>query len=372
MKTAIITTTIHVPKLLADYAADAVKHGRSTEFFVVADRKTPPEAENFCRKVAEDYGVPVRWLGVGEQEDIMAPFPELAKHIPWNCIQRRNVGHLLAYMEGFEVLVAIDDDNFRVDDDYAGLHIAALSAEEMESVSAPSGWFNCCEMLEEAQGRYFFPRGYPMKPRVSEKNELSYGLVSSRIVVNAGLWLGDPDVDAVTRLALAPNVAWTKHGNSVALGAGTWCPFNSQNTAVHRDVLPAWMMSPDIGRYDDIWGSYVALTCMEKMGHALAFGRPLVRQDRNAHDLLRDLDLERLGMRFTDGLCAALREAPLSGKDYATCTEQALKAISGWIARDPSVEKDRATLEKFVEGYSLWVAAFRKIAVQQPALLAAV
>jgi hypothetical protein len=29
-------------------------------------------------------------------------------------------------------------------------------------------------------------------------------------------------------------------------------------------------------------------------------------------------------------------------------------------------------LEKFVEGYHLWTAAFRKIAAQQPALLAAV
>jgi hypothetical protein len=372
MKTAIITTTIHVPKLLADYAADAVKHGREIEFIVVGDRKTPPEAEGFCRQVAEESGLPVRWLGVGEQEDVMSAFPELAKHIPWNCIQRRNVGHLLAYMEGFEVLVAIDDDNFRVDEDYVGHHIAALSAEETECVSAEGGWFNCCELLEETQGRQFFPRGYPVKQRVSEKVELNYGPSSARVVVNAGLWLGDPDVDAVTRLAIAPNVAWTRRGNNLALARGTWCPFNSQNTAVHRDVLPAWLMSPDIGRFDDIWGSYIALACMEKMGHALAFGRPLVRQDRNVHDLWRDMDLERLGMRLTDGLCAALRETPLSGKDYITCAEQAVKVVEDWIARDPAVEKDRAALEKFVEGYRLWTAAFRKIAAQQPALLAAV
>jgi hypothetical protein len=37
---------------------------------------------------------------------------------------------------------------------------------------------------------------------------------------------------------------------------GTWCPFNSQNTALHRDLIPAYVLSPLIGRMDDIWARY--------------------------------------------------------------------------------------------------------------------
>jgi hypothetical protein len=373
MKTAIITTTIHVPKLLADYAKDAQAHKRAIEFYVVGDRKTPPEAESFCKNLASETGIPMHWLGVREQEEILASYPELGAHLPWNCIQRRNVGHLLAVADGHEMIIAIDDDNFRTDDDYVGLHLAALNAKETESVSAKSGWFNCCALLEEAQGRQFFPRGYPVLQRTGLPGEMSYAKSNARVVVNAGLWLGDPDIDAVTRLAIQPDATAVKRKETLALAKGTWCPFNSQNTAVHRDVMPAWFMSPCVGRFDDIWGSYIALTCIEHMGHAIAFGRPLVRQDRNAHDLYRDFDLERLGMRYTDGFCAALRATPLKGKDYATCALEALDITANWAANDPKLDKDsRAAIEKFVEGYRHWTNAFKRAGSEAPAKTRAV
>ena len=361
MKTAIITTTIHVPKLLADYAADAVKHNRDVAFFVVSDKKTPPEAETFCKGVAGDSGLPVRWLGISQQEEVMAAFPELNAYIPWNCIQRRNVGHLLAWMEGYEMLIAIDDDNFVSDADYVGHHQSAFAAKQTESVSAARGWFNCCSLLEDAGGRIFFPRGYPVEERSGAAGDLRYLKNSARLVVNAGLWLGDPDVDAVTRLAVPPDVVNFPRGKTLGLAQGTWCPFNSQNTAVHRDVLPAWFLSPAMGRFDDIWASYVVLACSEKMGDAVAFGRPLVRQDRNAHDLFRDFDLERLGMRFSTPFCSALRAAQLSGKDYAACAMQALDAVANWLERERTLDHEsRLSLEKFVQGYRLWIAAFQR------------
>ena len=40
-------------------------------------------------------------------------------------------------------------------------------------------------------------------------------------------------------------------------GKGTWSPFNSQNTALSAKIIPAYPLSPKVGRYDDIWASYV-------------------------------------------------------------------------------------------------------------------
>jgi hypothetical protein len=47
--------------------------------------------------------------------------------------------------------------------------------------------------------------------------------------------------------------------SSYVMANGTWCPFNSQNTAFHRDLIPAYVLSPLIGRMDDIWARHVQL-----------------------------------------------------------------------------------------------------------------
>jgi hypothetical protein len=363
MKIAIVTTTINVPTLFADYAADAVKYGhKDAEFIVIGDRKTPAGAEEFCRKAAQESGLPVRWYGVPEQEKFLKDFPELVAHLPWNSVQRRNIGHLIAWLEGFEAIVAIDDDNFREDPDYVGLHAAALQAKETEMVSAADGWFNCCTLLKEAQGRAFFPRGYPVSMRRGKHGALTYSKTKARIVVNAGLWLGEPDIDAVTRLAAPPDVVACMRKETLALAPGTWCPFNSQNTAVHRDALPAWFLSPHIGRFDDIWSSYIIIACAEKLGHAVAFGSPLVRQDRNAHNLWHDLDLERFGMRTTEGFCGALRGAKVTGKDYASCTAELMNALETWYTQDKALTaEDRKALEALVQGYRMWLTLFERL-----------
>ena len=37
MRTALVTTTIHVPELLSDYARSAVAHGRDVDIVVVGE-----------------------------------------------------------------------------------------------------------------------------------------------------------------------------------------------------------------------------------------------------------------------------------------------------------------------------------------------
>lgn len=43
-------------------------------------------------------------------------------------------------------------------------------------------------------------------------------------------------------------------------------PFNSQNTAVTRQVLEAYWMCPCVGRMDDIWPSYVVRRVADHLG----------------------------------------------------------------------------------------------------------
>ena len=101
-----------------------------------------------------------------------------------------------------------------------------------------------------------------------------------------------------SRIAIVPIV----HRVSELLRAGivvdptpTWTVFNSQNTAIIRELAPAFFMVPQWGRYDDIFASLMVQRLMRERGLVTHFGQPFVWQQRNAHDLLRDLRAEQFG-----------------------------------------------------------------------------
>ena len=55
-------------------------------------------------------------------------------------------------------------------------------------------------------------------------------------------------------------------------------------------------MSPVLGRYDDIIASLVCQKAMRHLGTCVHFGEPFVFQQRNEHDLIKDLKAELWGM----------------------------------------------------------------------------
>src|SRR5436305_1270417 len=120
MKTAIVTTTIHVPRLLQKYAENASFYGhRDLEFVVIGDRKTPPEAKDFCGAL-RPYGC--EYLDIEDQRAYLDRFPQLWKHLRFDSIQRRNIGLVKAYENGADVIITIDDDNLSLNQDFIGLH----------------------------------------------------------------------------------------------------------------------------------------------------------------------------------------------------------------------------------------------------------
>jgi hypothetical protein len=181
------------------------------------------------------------------------------------------------------------------------------------------------------------------------------------VAVNAGLWLDDPDIDAMTRLERPIVVRGMRGGapERFALQPGTWSPFNSQNTALLREVIPAYFVSPCVGRYDDIWPSYLVVRIAEHLGDVIAFGQPLMRQKRNEHNLWKDLDNERVGSLLTDGLCAALRNIPLQGATYHQCYgELVTKLRDAWQPDQTWTEAMIKAREGWLEGMAIWHKVF--------------
>lgn len=367
--TAIVTTTIHVPTLLDSYLQDAVLFERPTvSVIVVGDRKTPEAAREFCQGLGRRFPYPVTFLGVADQMRFLAGYPELASHLPWDSIQRRQIGLLLAYEQGADVIVTIDDDNYLAEPDFVGQHGIVGRRVTLDAFAAPAGWVNVCDFLSEANGFRFYHRGFPPAVRAQPEALVPTPTsASGRVVVNAGLWLEEPDIDAVTRLATPVRATGFTRSASFALVPGNWSPFNSQNTALHRDVIPAYFLSPRTGRYDDIWASYVVDAIASHLGDLITFGHPLVRQQRNPHDFWRDLEQERTAMRLTDAVVGALRDIVFTGASYGACFAEAADGLREAIARDDRLDgAARTYIAGFIEGMHIWAETIARVDAAAP------
>lgn len=296
MKTALVTTTINVPRVLALYRA----YGPNVHFFIAGDRKSDDAAiTNFLIDIPNHS-----YYGIDWQHKL---YPRLSQLIGENCIQRRNIATLEAVKWGADVIVMIDDDNIPLRWDYfsgsVGQNYHGLKA------TSPSGWFDVGQLLQPAAEH----RGFPHTKRAQPAFE---GVTDAKIGVAAGICMGDPDIGAVERIANGPIV----HGVSEILRSGvvtdpreTWTVFNSQNTAFIRELAPAMFMLPGCGRYDDIFASLICQRVMREKGLHVHFGRPFVWQQRNKHDLTKDLMMEIMGMQVIEKLVGLLEQMSLGG-----------------------------------------------------------
>jgi len=354
-KYALVTTTINVPNNLEAYAKDIKERGDDAFIVVAGDKKTPREAWDFLGDIWKKYKVPVEAMPPSVQE---AKYAAYSSFLGWNTIRRRNIALLHAYHQGADVIVTIDDDNHLTTPGYLKGHGELVEKCETQIISSESGWYNCCgHLVDDCASGGFYPRGYSMRERGARSPLLTRRVSSERSVVNAGLWIGDPDIDAVTRMAINPVVVGARN-LPFDLGQGTYCPFNSQNTAIRRDAIPAYCMISGVGRYDDIVPSFFVKRISDHLGDYIRFGEPVVRQDRNAHDLWKDLESERVGMQMTDKLVDWLKGITLKGKTYGECLWEIIPALDSlWRADESLTPEQRGFMSNIQLSYQQWSRA---------------
>ena len=363
---SVVTTTVHIPRLLEAYIKDALQYGRSVEqFIVIGDRKTPGETASYCLRMEKEYNVRCLYLPPDEQERYLKRWPEFAAFLPWNSITRRNIGFIVAYEGNADIVVTIDDDNFIRDKDYLGRHSHVGDAAGMQAVSSRTGWWNVCDMLEESHHTRFYHRGYPFSKRTGDQEkDLIMKEIHGRVAVNAGLWLEEPDVDAIARqdsslFVTGPAASFKER---IACDVGTWSPFDSQNTALARDVIPSYCMLPHIGRYDDIWGSYIVRHICDHLGDLVTYGSPLVRQRRNPQSIIKNIEDEKLGMEYTDIFLDGLRSCKLSASDYRGSFSEIARQFPASISKVcESHNKQPRVFDNVCEGLRLWAGVFKDL-----------
>lgn len=373
IRVAIVTTTIRLPTVLDSYTDNLQRYGHEdVGFIVVGDLKTPIDTFDYVRSL-QSQGWRIEYWDVERQRRWLKAFPELDRFLPYNSVQRRNLGFLFAYLQGAEIIVSIDDDNFALPShDFVGEHNRVGETQRLRLVESSTGWFNVCDLLATDPPRRIYPRGFPHSKRWKAE-EIRLGSTEGRVAVNSGLWLETPDVDAVTHLEEPVRVAgfsgsWP--GENVALARGTWSPFNTQNTAFHRDLLPCMYLPVmgqkvnglEINRYDDILASYFIKTVLDHLGGYVAFGEPLVRQTRNPHDYLVDLAHELPGMLLVDKLVDYLEQVHLEAPTYAECYKELADDIRAVVSNSRVFsESERRFLTEVTQGMEVWLLVVEQL-----------
>jgi len=229
---------------------------------------------------------------------------KLAGELPAGHYSRKNLGYLIAMQQGEDCIYETDDDNEPNENWF-------IRSKETQVVMADKAeWLN---VYSHFTNQNIWPRGF-LLDRITNPNSIpKHNSILNTIdaPIQQGLANISPDVDAVWRLT-QDREFYFDNKPSVALQAGTWCPFNTQSTWWWKEAFPLlYLPSYCSFRMTDIWKSFIAQRCLWEMDYKLVFHAAEVNQNRNIHNLMKDFDAEIPGYNQNEKLTSVLEQSIL-------------------------------------------------------------
>jgi hypothetical protein len=285
MKLAIVSTTIHGEGGYVPYDHLAQKSKFDIAFFVAGDKKSPPfDTTRFASRM--EYLTP-------ETQGVYAS----SEAIGWNKPARRNIALLKAIEWNPDFILTIDDDNMPSDDYFDLWHKVVTTPADRIVVGTKeiehAHWHN---YLAHTDAEFeMYTRGFPIPFRYKNSTKIEKApapIHPGKIGVFQGISLGDPDIDAKTRIVYPKPTPITKvHEKNYCL-QHIWSPYNSQNTLFAKKLFPLAFMWSTAGRSEDIYASYVWQKFLFNNNMYAHVGDAVNFQERGKRNDLRDLSLE--------------------------------------------------------------------------------
>lgn len=232
---------------------------------------------------------------------------------PRKSAASRNLGHCWAYVNKFDVTIALDYDCLPPPD-FVDKHLAALGLHKDLSVVNGS-WVNPISHKD------IYARGYPYEYRPSYQLEQHHNEFEVNVKANLGLWTGFLDVNAIDRLQFEIPEHPGNYANETRATYSN-IPICGMNFAFRTELTPAYFLLPnfkvsgwEVSRHDDIWGGYILHKIMRKAGDTLTFGQPTVEHTKlsNINNSLRyEHWMHLLNQSFYRSVDEAVSAIPLS------------------------------------------------------------
>lgn len=288
-KNALVITSIAGPGPVLQAYADGCR-ANASRFILIGDRSSPAQ---FDLPGCIFHGI----------EDQLAMPWSLARLLPERHYARKNLGYLEAISGGATVIVETDDDNIP-EAEFWRRREPVVHARHVEQ----GGWVNAYRYFTEDP---IWPRGLPLEC-VRNAMPATNGPLPVHCPIQQGLADGDPDVDAIYRLTGDLPLQFERPAHPLALGPGSWCPINSQNTTWFQEAFPLlYLPSYCSFRMTDIWRGFIAQRIAHVNGWSILFHSATVVQERNEHDLMKDFGLEVVGYLNNSAIRDALEDLAL-------------------------------------------------------------
>lgn len=264
MKRFIIITSIFPPSEAIKKFSKFIDY----HIIVIGDKKSPSVWE--CNNV--------EFISINQQLNMNYG---ITKSLPYNHYCRKMLGYLLAIECGADIIIDTDDDNIpKINWGFPEFE------NRFDCTFENQGFVNIYQLYTKQK---IWARGLPLS-HISKDFELRKQLSNKSCKV--GIWQGladeDPDVDAIYRLTYNSSCYFKDRG-PVVLGKGTLSPFNSQNTAIRRELFPLLYLPTYVTfRYTDILRGLIAQPIMWLYNYQLGFINATVVQKRNIHNYMED------------------------------------------------------------------------------------
>lgn len=329
MKKYIVITSIFEP------TESIIKFSKLSDFklIIVGDKKSPKKWE--CSNTT--------FLSINDQESMNS---NLAKILPYNHYCRKMMGYLYAIKNGATVIIDTDDDNIPKPNwdfpDFNG---------NFASIPSSLGFINIYNYYTEHK---IWPRGLPLNliKKINKNDNLENG--NYKIGVWQGLADGDADVDAIYRLTSDLPCNFFER-SPLVLQQGTFSPFNTQNTAIIKELFPLLYLPTYVSfRFTDILRGIVAQPIMWAAGYKLGFTNATVIQKRNPHDYFEDfvseipmyLHIEKVAelvLKISRSNCSVVENLYNSYQELEKVkivTIDELKTLDAWLLDISNIPKE--------------------------------
>jgi len=226
-----------------------------------------------------------------------------------DCV--RSFGYWQAYLDGMDYIITLDDDCYPLTEErgltkYKKVQPQGSIAQHVLNLTnhnvTDDAWVSTIEEMR--------PRGIPYMTRFR----------ALPIVLSHGLWLNNPDLDAITQLS-AKQVQYGLIQRIIPIGK--YYPMCGMNIAFIKELTPIMyflLMGRDYSydRFGDIWAGIFSKRIIDHLGKGVISGTPIIWHER-ASNPWDNLHKEHIGYEMNEGLWSLVDGIRFTETTYKGC-----------------------------------------------------
>ena len=259
----------------------------------------------------------------------------------------KSFGFLEAYLAGADVILALDDDCYPPMNHLSGFDSRPVIRQHEENLfgnpKVEAAWVSSIRGLH--------PRGLPF-------DRTTRDIPSQRIALSHGLWANVPDLPSRVQLGLASFPHVSEYFREQVVPPGVFFPMCGMNLAWKREWTGAMYFmlmgcsAQEIPwghhRFDDIWAGLFIKKILDRLGHRVYSGHPVVWHDQ-ASDARANAGREASGIIAHEELSTALDELQIRGDSVTACYRDIIEKFS---LRGTYWETLRRAMQLWIELFS--------------------